>query len=403
MNNDESSIQSENSGPSELQHLDLILMQVINTMEQGRGDIFDIAEESRHQYIRLEVELEQLNQENRRVADEIHNHEKLERLARLRMTEVSQNFRSYSEIDIKRAYESARELQLRLLDLRQSDMYMRRRREELSRSINKFRVINKKADSFLNSTSFALKILKGNVERINETIEDSLRKSQLGIWIIQSQEAERRKIARDLHDGPAQNLAGMMIRLDLIQHLWDNDVKRIYEEIENIKQMAADSLGDIRRLMFDLKPSLLHEDNFSATLSDFFRDYGTKYDLDIDFVVFGEKKKYDMSLEIALFRMVQEAITNIRKHSGAKKVLVKMEDKGRSLTLVIKDEGRGFDLERTVNKSESYGIIGMRERVELLGGQVEIVSAPGKGTQVIITVPLEGDANDGSNKSCHSG
>lgn len=403
MNNDERSIYSENSGLNQFQQLDSILLQVINTMEQGRGDIFDIAEESRYQCTHLEAELEQLTQDNRRILEEIQNHEKLERLARLRLTEVSQNFRSYSEEDIKKAYESARELQLRLLDLCQSDMYMRKRREELSRSISRFRAINKKAEDFLNSTGFALKILRGNVERINETIEDSLRKSQLGIWIIQSQEAERRKIARDLHDGPAQNLASMMIRLDLIQHLWGGDVKRIYEEIDNIKHMASESLGDIRRLMFDLKPSLLHEDNFSSTLSDFFRDYGAKYDLDIEFVVFGAKKKYDMSLEIALFRMVQEAVTNIRKHSGARKALVKMEDKGRSLTLVIKDEGCGFDLERVANKSESYGIIGMKERVELLGGQVEIISVPDKGTQVIITVPLEGDANDGSNTSCHSG
>jgi two-component system sensor histidine kinase DegS len=403
MNNDESSIDSENLGSNELNQLDLILVQIINTMEQSRGDIFDISEESRKQCIRLEVEMEELTLEAGRIIDEVQKNEKLERLARLRLMEVSRNFRSYSEIDIKKAYESARELQLRLLDLRQSEMYLRRRREELTRHINKFQAINQKAESFLSSTGFALKILKGNVERINETIEDSHRNRQLGIWIIQSQEAERRRIARDLHDGPAQNLAGMMIRLDLIQHLWGDDINRIYEEIENIKQMGSESLSEIRRIMFDLKPSLLHEDDFCATLSDFFRDYGAKYDLDIDFVVFGEKKKYDMSLEIALFRMVQESITNIRKHSGANKVLVKMEDKGRSLTLVIKDEGRGFDVGRTATKSESYGIMGMKERVELLGGEVEIISAPGKGTQVIITVPLEGDVKDGQNKSCNSG
>jgi two-component system sensor histidine kinase DegS len=70
---------------------------------------------------------------------------------------------------------------------------------------------------------------------------------------------------------------------------------------------------------------------------------------------------------------------------------------------VIKDEGRGFDVGRTATKSESYGIMGMKERVELLGGEVEIISAPGKGTQVIITVPLEGDVKDGQNKSCNSG
>lgn len=403
MNYDESSIDGENLGSNELRQLDMILLQVINTLEKGRGDIFDISEESRKHSTRLKIELEELNLEAGRIIDEVQKHEKLERYARLRLMEVSQNFRSYSESDIKKAYDSARELQLRLLDLRQSEMYMRRRRDELSRHIRKFRDINQKAEGFLNSTGFALKVLKGNVERINETIEDNLRKRQMGIWIIQSQESERRKIARELHDGPAQNLASMMIRLDLIQHLWDNDINRIYEEIENIKQMGAASLGDIRRLMFDLKPSLVHEDDFCTTLTDFFRDYGAKYDMEIEFINFGDRKKYDMPLEIALFRMVQEAITNIRKHAGANRVLVKMEDNGRSLTLVVKDDGSGFDVGKAAHQSESYGIIGMKERVDLLGGEVVIDSSPGQGTQVIITVPLEGDANDGQNKSYHSG
>lgn len=403
MNNDESSIDSENLGLNEWNQLDLIFLQIINTMEQSRGDIFDISEESRKHCIRLKTELEELRLEAGRIAEELRKNEKLERLARLRLMEVSQKFRSYSETDIKQAYENVREVQLRLLDLRQSEIYLRRRREELTRHVKKFQAINQKADSFINSTGLALKILKGNIDRISETIEDSHRNKQMGLWIIQSQEAERRKIARDLHDGPAQNLAGMMIRLDLIQHLWETDINRINEEIENIKQMASVSLSEIRRIMFDLKPSLLHEDDFYATLSDFFKDYGAKYDMDIDFVVLGERKKYDMSLEIALFRMVQEAITNVRKHSGTNKALVKLEDNGHSLVLVIKDEGCGFDLEQTAAKSESYGIIGMKERVELLGGKVEIISVPDKGTQVIITVPLEGDVKNGQDKGCHSG
>lgn len=402
MNSDERTKDSENLGGDGWHELDAILMQVINTLEKGRGDIFDIAEESRKHSIRLEVELEELKLEAGRIIDEVQKYEKLERYARLRLMEVSRNFRSYSENEIKQAYNSARELQLRVFDLRQSEAYARRRRDELFRHIKNFRGINQKADAFLNSTALALKVLKGNVERISETIEDSVRKQQMGLWIIESQEAERRKLARDLHDGPAQNLASMLIRLDLVRHLWDNDIDRICEEVDNIKQMGTETLGDIRRLMFDLKPPLVHEEDFCTTLAAFFRDYSAKYDLDIKFIPFGSRQKYEMSLEIALFRMVQEAITNIRKHAGVNQALVKMEDNGHSLRLVVKDKGSGFDIEMAAQQSESYGIIGMRERVELLGGEVQIQSSPGQGTQVIITVPLEGDANDGENKGHYS-
>ena len=213
-------------------------------------------------------------------------------------------------------------------------------------------------------------------------------------WIIESQEAERRKIARELHDGPAQSMAGILIRLDLIKRLGNQDFKGIYEEIDNVSSMGRETLADVRRIMFDLKPSLLHENNFSNTLKEYFNDYEAKYNFTIDFLQIGQDKQYNLSLETALFRMVQEAVTNIRKHSGIKRAVVKFEDNGANLTLVVKDEGIGFEPNNTGDK-ESYGILGMKERVNLFGGKLDIISAPGAGTQVIIQVPLEGEPRIG--------
>ncbi|HPU49815.1 MAG TPA: ATP-binding protein, partial [Syntrophomonadaceae bacterium] len=99
---------------------------------------------------------------------------------------------------------------------------------------------------------------------------------------------------------------------------------------------------------------------------------------------------------------VQEAITNVRKHAGVNKALVKMEDKGSLLTIVIKDEGCGFDLDKINQQRESYGILGMKERARLFGGELQILTQPGEGTQVIIKVPLEGEASDGQNKGDNS-
>jgi len=395
MSYDESSIIDENLGTEAFHELDMVLLEVVNTLEKGRDDIFDIAEESSKQVERIEVELEEIKAETTRTIDEVQKQEKNERFARLRLMEVSQNFRSYAEEDIKKAYETARELQLKLMDLRQSEMYLRRRRDEMGRQLKKMKAISTKADKFLNTAGMALQILKGNVERISGTLEDAVKTKQVGLWILQTQETERRKISRELHDGPAQTMASMLIRLDLVKRLWENDVNRIYEELDNIKMMSRESLEDIRRIMFDLKPALIHEEEFYYTLKDYFRDYRAKYNFDIDFVFFGKKKKYDMVLESALFRLVQESITNIRKHAGVNKAMIKMEDKDKMLTLVIKDEGKGFAVENVLPDQESYGIIGMKERVQLLGGELQIISQPDQGTQVIITVPLEGEAKYG--------
>ncbi len=394
MSYDESSIIDENLGDDEFKMLDKVLADVIKNLEKGRDDIFDIAEESGRQSQRMEIELRDVKMDTSRVIDEVQKQEKNERFTRLRLMEVSENFRSYSETDIQKAYENARECQMKLMDLRQNEMHLRRRRDELSRHLRKFQAIKQKADRFMNTTHLALKILQGNLERINYTLEDAVKTKQVGLWILQSQEAERRKIARELHDGPAQTMASMLIRLDFVERLWDNDISRINEELGNIKKMSRESLDDIRRIMFDLKPALIHEEEFYYTLRDYLKDFQIKYNLEIDFVMFGEKKKYDIAMESAVFRLVQEAITNIRKHANTKKAMVKLEDNGKNLTLVIKDEGSGFEAEHDQAR-ESYGIIGMKERVQLLGGKMEVNSQPGQGTQIIITVPLEGEAKNG--------
>ncbi|ABI67537.1 sensor histidine kinase [Syntrophomonas wolfei] len=386
---------SEEKQPIQLGHLENILGQLVGTLEKGRNDIYDIAEKCYQECNRLELEREEVNREASRTIVEVEKYEKLERYARLRLAEVSRNFLSFSENDIKDAYDKARILQLTLLDLRQKEMYLRRRRDQLDLDIKQFKAIALKADGFLSSTGVALKILQGNVERIGESIEEFQRQQQLGMWIIESQEAERRKIARELHDGPAQNLVSMLIRLDLIAQLGYEEKERISDEINNIKDMARESLADIRSIMFDLKPLLVHEHSFCQTLREFFSEYEAHYNFTTDLIVLGDDRDYDFSMEIALFRLIQEAITNVKKHAGVNHAMVKIENTDKCLRLVIKDEGRGFSVEGARANKESYGIIGMKERVEIFGGEIEIISSPGSGTQVIVRIPWEEEGNNG--------
>ncbi len=393
MNNDESMLDVDKIGPEQSQKLDVVLSQLVNTLQQGRNNIFDIAEDCQKHCLYLETEAERINQEVQEIIKLVDKTEKLEKLARLRLVEVSSNFRSFSENDIKQVYTNAQNLQMELANLRQKEIFVRKQRDEVLRQLKQFRQIAHKADTFLNNTGTALHILQGNVQKISESVGQAFRKQQMGMWIIQSQESERRRIARDLHDGPAQGIASMLIRLDLIGQLIRNNGERVLPEMESIKEMGRETLTDIRRIMFELKPTLVNDSGLIRTLKDYFNDYEAKYNFDIDFVIFGTEKKYDLTLEIALFRLVQEALTNVRKHAGVSKALVKLEDTGEILTLIIKDNGRGFETGSVEKETgESYGIIGMKERVELLGGEIDILSAPGSGTQVIIKVPVEEEA-----------
>lgn len=276
------------------------------------------------------------------------------------------------------------------------------RRQELENQIRQYRRINKKADSLLHNALLALKLMQGSSDKLSDTIEKVNRKNQLELWIVEMQEAERRKIARELHDGPAQSLASMLIRLDLVMHMLPEKDHEIRHEIQNIKAIGSESITDVRSIMYDLKPYLMHEQGLHATLKDYFNEYEAKYSFFIDYVTFGQQRQYDLALEVGLLRMVQEAITNVRKHAGVNKALVKFEDNGSHLTLVIKDEGKGFDFGEIRQKRESYGIVGMQERVKIFGGELEIFSRPGEGAQIIIKVPLEGEADHGQSKGDHS-
>ncbi|NLB89265.1 MAG: histidine kinase [Syntrophomonadaceae bacterium] len=392
MKYEESFIINDNLGPPKLEHLNRLLKDIIDSLEKGRNDIFEIGEKCREEISRLELELLDIRLKTQQIIQEVDHYELLEKQARIRLMTVSKNFQSKTEDDIKEAYDNARKLQAKFLELRNQEIYLRKRRDEIARQIKNLEEIAKRAENFLNTTGLALKLLQGNIERISGSLEDIYRKQQMELYIIESQESERRKIARELHDGPAQTLASMLIRLDLLSHLCQEGQDQIKSELKSIKNMGQESLADIRRLMFDLKPTIDHEDSFASTLKEYFDDYETKYNFYINFMVFGPHRKYDLSLERALYRLVQESLTNIRKHAGVNEATVKMEDKGGYLTLVIKDEGKGFNLDEIAHKHESYGILGMQERVELLGGEISIITSPGLGTQVIIKVPVKEEA-----------
>jgi two-component system sensor histidine kinase DegS len=155
-----------------------------------------------------------------------------------------------------------------------------------------------------------------------------------------------------------------------------------------VKEMGQESLAEIRRIMYNLKPTFMHEEGFVSTIRDYFQNYENKYDFQVKLITVGVTKRYHLPLEIALFRIVQEAVSNAHKHSGAADAMVKVEDTGRQLIVVIKDEGRGFNPRHVRNKKDSYGIMGMKERAALFNGVIEIESAVGSVTQVTVKIPL---------------
>jgi two-component system sensor histidine kinase DegS len=365
---------------------------MVATIDEGREQIYSIADEARAECTQLQTELAELRYETAATITEVELFEREEKQARVRLMQVSQDFDAYTEEDIEEAYKKAREAQIKLFTLREKERQLRQRRDDLERHLQRVESIARRAERLVERINVVFKMLAGNVDTITGQLEESYKKQQLGVWLIHAQEEERRRVSRELHDGPAQNLANIVMRLELMERLWDRDQKRVKKELANLKDTVRQNLADIRCIIFDLRPMALDDLGLVPALKRYLADYSDKYEMDIDFLFYGEERRLDLAREVAVFRMIQEAITNVRKHAGTDRAQVKLEIAPENIIVIVRDRGFGFDVDKVRGqRRESFGLLGMQERVGLFGGEFKVKSTVGQGTKVIIEVPVKGE------------
>ena len=206
--------------------------------------------------------------------------------------------------------------------------------------------------------------------------------------VFQIIEEERMRIARDMHDGPAQSMANLVLQAEVLERLLARDPTRIVAELADFKSDVRGALDETRRLIFDLRPMTLDDLGLVPTLRKFTKEYGDRSGINCRLHLVGEERRLPGNYEAVLFRIIQEALTNVRKHSHAKSAEVTLTMQPRKVIAVIKDDGEGFDVAATearLGRTRNLGLISMRERAELEKGDLEIKSAIGQGTEVRIT------------------
>lgn len=210
--------------------------------------------------------------------------------------------------------------------------------------------------------------------------------------IILAQEEERKRISREIHDGPAQTLASLTMRIDYCleqSELPDS----LAEELKELKESVIRSLKDIRRFIFDLRPMALDDLGLLPTLEQFISGFKNRTGVPVYIDTSGERVFLGGERELAVFRVIQEATNNALRHSNPNSVhiFLNFEEKKERLSVVIKDDGSGFDVVETRKvyaNLKKLGLISMEERIRLSGGEFAIVSDPGTGTVVSFWVPL---------------
>lgn len=371
--------------------LDQILKRTLNSLEQGKTEIFDIAENARKEMERSKQELARIKAETSEIIRQVDQMEIINKKARIRLLEVSRDFDFYTEQQIKDAYEKAEETLLKLTVLREKEEVLRKQRDEFERRLANMEKTVRKAENLVSQVGVVLDFLLGSLNDLSSQMEDLQQKRQLGIRIIQAQEEERKRVAREIHDGPAQSIANVVFRAEYAERLMETDARSAKEELKNLKTQVRHTLHDIRKIIFDLRPMTLDDLGLIPTLRRFTDKYIESTDIKVDLMVIGSERRLPQSVEVTVFRIIQEALNNVHKHSKSRNAKIKIEFQHGHLNFVIEDYGVGFNLDKVMETSserESYGLLSLTERADLIGGQLRIITAPGEGTKILAKIPF---------------
>ncbi len=272
--------------------------------------------------------------------------------------------------ELKMAYDSA-------LDAQQRLFIMRGQLEKLQNDkthLEKYKAILEAAVSNLNAPS------------ASSSPTGSPKSQMAGIeMIVNAQEAERQRLSRQMHDGPAQALSNFILQTEIAMRLLDIDPAQAKNELGDLKTSAMSTFQKVRNFIFELRPMMLDDLGLTPTLKKYADAFKTQTGLEVSVTVTGIERRLEPYLEVMIFRSVQELLGNAGRHSQASLIKVQMDLGNDLIRVSVDDNGKGLDPE-TLKESSNLGLKLIRERAEMLGGTFEIDSSSGSGTRISFSV-----------------
>jgi two-component system, NarL family, sensor histidine kinase DegS len=337
-----------------------------------------LIQESQKEYDQIQKELKEIDVLIRQNSVEV------ERLAQRnvqvsnRMRQMEMQFDTFPRKDIKEVYSASHEAEMRLFMMRGQLEQLQNRQEVLERQSQRLRQV----------VELSSQIAPADVaERVSVAIPGSQRDM---VRIIETQEKERQRLARQMHDGPAQSLTNLMLQAEICERLFDTDPIRARVELGNLKNAVSATFHKIRDFISTLRPMMLDDLGLLPTLKQYVQGLEEKARLSINFAVLGHESRLPSHVEVALFRMIQELLANVQAHAHATHVQVTVDFQDEAIVASIEDDGSGFDLNEMQNPAQlrkGLGLATIKERAEMLGGQVQFESRIGRGTRVRIEIP----------------
>ena len=335
-----------------------IKLEMQSNLEKGRGNLKEVnlmLEQS-------QGEMTKLTQRNAAIS------------GHLQQLQSQGDSASISELQM--AYKSAMEAQQRLLVMRGQIEKLQAEKVSLAKLVGvleKFQqVLSESADG------------SGSSKRSGDT------KNMLEV-LIKAQESERLRLSRHMHDGPAQTLSNFIVQAEIAARLLEIDPSRAKDELSNLKAAAMTAFQKVRTFIFELRPMMLDDLGLIPTLKRYVESFKEQTGQEVGLTIKGKERRLESFLEVLIFRALQELMGNAVRHnaSQAGKVQINAQLVLNSdlIRVAVSDNGKGFDPNQIAN-SEGMGLKLIRERLEMLGGTLEINSAPGKGCRIVLQAPV---------------
>jgi two-component system sensor histidine kinase DegS len=315
-------------------------------------------------------EVERLQQKNTMVTNRLHH--------------IESNFDSVPRQDILVAYNEAMDTRNRLLTLRGNLEKLQGDQEQAMRVSKLLSQVMGQVEG-ISSASF-------QADGASSSVEISPAAAII-IRIIEAQEAERQRLARQMHDGPAQSLTNFILQAEICQRLFDRNPDRAAEELNNLKTVASSTFQKIRDFIFDLRPMMLDDLGLIPTIRRYVENFQEKNAITTNLHILGDERRLEAHREVIMFRGIQELLGNTREHASANQVTITLDMGTDAISCIVEDNGKGFDPESVFAESESssdrkaLGLKTLRERLELIGGSMQIDSDEGKGTRTTLRIP----------------
>jgi two-component system sensor histidine kinase DegS len=348
-----------------------------------------LIDEVRTEHERIQVRLRELQQLIDQSQAEVKRLQQKSIDVTTQMSRLEANFDTVPRNDIKVVYTNALDTRTRLLTMQSQLEKVQQDRTQL--------------DSFAKTLERLLGLLEGvpvgdmpagaayASSGGGSQIVHSRLSDQTITRIIESQEAERQRLARQMHDGPAQSLTNFILQAEICQRLFDRNPDRATEELGNLKTAASTTFQKVRDFIFDLRPMMLDDLGVAPTVRRYVDAFAEKSNIETRLNIVGEeRRRMESHTEVMMFRSVQEVLAYARDLSGATKTEIILDISGNPIKATATFNGKSAEeteAEVQQNRNKIFGLESLRERVELVGGSMDIFSAEGEDNQVEISLP----------------